>query len=495
MTDETTYAAPAAPRGLAAWMRRALAERERAQRGLDADAVHDLRVALRRCRSIADSLGRIDPSSDWRALKRVAKPLFAELSGLRDAHVVVELARRIAPPSDPVLPVLLDRLVQREEGLRQRALQAIDQFETRKWKALTRKLPRRATSIRPAVTVFKTSAVEQWQQANDLHRRALAGRSRVAWHRLRIGIKRFRYVVENFLPGKYELWGDDLRHFQDLLGEVHDLDVLWSELLRLRPMISAEARRNWSTLLEGERRQRLDEYRQRATGTASIWTQWREGLPEGARLRAASLDRMAAWASFLDPDPAGARNRRRLVLDLAQGLYAAGLGEVWGDPDALRVLEAATLLQDVGRARGSRNHHKRSRSLIRGLPPPPGWTDEELRQTALVARYHRGAEPDPSHDGYRRLGVDARRRVAELASVLRLANALDPGSAAHVLGVDIDAGAEVIRVIASGYEPSADSAARIARGKHLLERIVGRPIAVVPRSPRPRLVLVAREAT
>ena len=47
------------------------------------------------------------------------------------------------------------------------------------------------------------------------------------FHRLRITIKRFRYIVENFLPLQHAAWSDDLKHIQDLLGDVHDLDVLW----------------------------------------------------------------------------------------------------------------------------------------------------------------------------------------------------------------------------------------------------------------------------
>jgi len=43
-----------------------------------------------------------------------------------------------------------------------------------------------------------------------------------------------------------------------------------------------------SERIEAERSVRLAEYREKATGADSAWTRWREGLPDGAALRAAS---------------------------------------------------------------------------------------------------------------------------------------------------------------------------------------------------------------
>ena len=47
--------------GLALWMERVLEECDRASVEFGADPVHDLRVALRRCRSMADGLRVMDP--------------------------------------------------------------------------------------------------------------------------------------------------------------------------------------------------------------------------------------------------------------------------------------------------------------------------------------------------------------------------------------------------------------------------------------------------
>ena len=47
--------------GLRYWMERVLAECDNAASGFQPDPVHDLRVALRRCRSLADGMIAMDP--------------------------------------------------------------------------------------------------------------------------------------------------------------------------------------------------------------------------------------------------------------------------------------------------------------------------------------------------------------------------------------------------------------------------------------------------
>ena len=197
--------------GLAFWMERVLEECDRTGVDLAADPVHDLRVALRRCRSVADGLLGMDPNPAWKEMKRAGKRLFSQLGELRDAQVMDEWVRRLGDPDDPVTSTLLQFLAIREAQLKQQAALALQEFDRKQWRRWITSLPRRAARMRTGSSPFKHLALERWTEAYELHRRALRSRSQLAFHRLRIGLKRFRYIVENFLPEQHAEWRDDLK--------------------------------------------------------------------------------------------------------------------------------------------------------------------------------------------------------------------------------------------------------------------------------------------
>jgi hypothetical protein len=60
-TAGTVAGSRAEHRGLTYWMERTLKELEKVRETPDADAVHDLRVAIRRCRSVAAVMQEVDP--------------------------------------------------------------------------------------------------------------------------------------------------------------------------------------------------------------------------------------------------------------------------------------------------------------------------------------------------------------------------------------------------------------------------------------------------
>lgn len=90
------------------------------------------------------------------------------------------------------------------------------------------------------------------------------------------------------------------------------------------------------------------------------------------------------------------------------------------------ILRLASLLHEIGRYVSASSFHKHTLYLIRNSELF-GIGAGELKLIALVARYHRRATPQPSHDVFSRLNRSNRVAVAKLAAILRIANAMDEG--------------------------------------------------------------------
>lgn len=88
------------------------------------------------------------------------------------------------------------------------------------------------------------------------------------------------------------------------------------------------------------------------------------------------------------------------------------------------LLWSASMLHDVGMFIGRNGHHKHSYYLIKhaGLL---GHSEEEVALIASIARYHRGSEPKVTHEAWYTLDLEGRKVVYDLASFLRIAEALD----------------------------------------------------------------------
>jgi CHAD domain-containing protein len=275
--------------GLEAWMERVLLKAEEARHGWDADAVHDLRVALRRCRTMADALSEVNPGPGWRKLKKASRGLFNRLGTLRDTQVEKEWVKKLAAPDDPVRRYMLRALSAEERRQRDEAARALGKFERKEWRKSSKHLAEMAHFFPLESVVFQRLALSSLNEAVALHRRARKSRSRVAWHRLRIGLKQFRYIVENFLPARYAAWGEDLSHMQDLLGDVHDLDVLRVEIRRRCAERDPAALAAWLERIESERKVRLEEFRAKTNDKEFLWLAWRGGLQGGNTIQAVSL--------------------------------------------------------------------------------------------------------------------------------------------------------------------------------------------------------------
>ncbi len=461
-------------------MERVLEECDRASAEFEADPVHDLRVALRRCRSMADGLRVMDPDPAWKEMKRAGRQLFRELGELRDAQVMEEWVGRLGNPDDPVSSVLLQYLAGRETQLKQQAAIALQEFDRKQWKRWITSLPRRAARIRTGSALFKHLALERWTEAYQLHHRALRNRSQIAFHRLRIGIKRFRYIVENFLPEQHAAWSDDLKDLQDLLGEVHDLDVLWTTALQVNAFPDADSRSNWHSRIIEERARRIEKYRGKMLGKSSLWQLWRAQLPVGKQIEAAALSRLKLWGSFHDPDFKHSVHVARLALQLYDGLPFKQPPADSERVNQRAILHVAALLHDVGRSKNEKGHHKATDKLIRRLTPPLGWSGDKMRWVGIIARYHRGALPRPRQQTLVGLTPGQSQSILRLAGILRLANAFDSRRDRHIQNLKVHAQNGYLEIAARGYSPRDRTAESVAAARHLLETVYGRPVMVKP---------------
>lgn len=460
-------------------MVRVLEECQRASVEFAPDPVHDLRVAIRRCRSLADGLIALDPDPAWKEMKRAGKRVFAALGALRDMQVMAEWVEKLAPPEDAAAQGLLTFIRAQEVHFKEAAREELGRFDRKQWREWSHTLPRRAAVVRSGGLVFRHLALERWTDAYALHRRALRSRSGAAFHRARIGIKRFRYTVENFLPAQHAQWSRDLKEMQDLLGEVHDLDVLWSTALQVNAFPDAELRSQWHARILEERSRRLDRYRERMVGKTSLWQVWRAQLPTGQEIQTAALTRVKVWAGFLDPDFPHTQHVASLALQLLHGLGLHGLVPVGHERDLQRVLNVAALTQNLAGSRG-RSRQRASAKRLRRLPPPLGWPAHELALAAAVVRYHHGGMPRASAKIMRGLEASDRKIVLFLAGILRLVNAIEGGSG-RVTDLSVIIRKEQLYLYAQGYRPAPGRAEEVATARYLLETALKRSILVRPR--------------
>ncbi len=141
------------------------------------------------------------------------------------------------------------------------------------------------------------------------------------------------------------------------------------------------------------------------------------------------------------------------------------------------ILTVAAQLHDVGMFIGSSSHHKHSKYIIENSDIF-GLGEEDIRLTALVARYHRGAAPRATHPGYDALQREERLIVNKLAAILRAADALDRSHTQAVknLKIAVDEDQVVIEIGRAG-EYTAEKRAMVVKGK-LFEQVYGRVIAL-----------------
>jgi exopolyphosphatase / guanosine-5'-triphosphate,3'-diphosphate pyrophosphatase len=142
----------------------------------------------------------------------------------------------------------------------------------------------------------------------------------------------------------------------------------------------------------------------------------------------------------------------RLALGLFDGLKAL---HKMGDEER-ELLEYAAILHDIGWHIGQSGHHKHSLYLIKN-GDLEGFSLNELDIMGNAARYHRKSMPKKSHPDFMALDERSRKLVWKLASLVRIADALDRGHYGNVRGLrTIVREGSVSILIEAGTDPALE---------------------------------------
>lgn len=136
-------------------------------------------------------------------------------------------------------------------------------------------------------------------------------------------------------------------------------------------------------------------------------------------------------------------------------------------------LQSGGLLHDIGWIEGQQDHHKTALRLIIGDPSLP-FERRERQIVGLIARYHRGALPQPGHKYFSNLTDEDQHRVRVLGGILRLADGLDRSHLSVIRAVTCEVSKRQIRITCEADDSADEEIAAATKKADLLESVFDR---------------------
>jgi CHAD domain-containing protein len=218
--------------------------------------VHALRVETRRLLAGLELLEAVHPVPAIAKARRALKQQLAASGPLRDLQVQLRLTRRLPGPG-PAWKTIRRQLRRREHRqariLARKLAGAKAKNRLAVLKAALRAWPGAGSADQTVRVRLQRLLARKFDRMVRLQRRALDGAEQL--HRARIALKKLRYLAGKLQPlpdraGAAAL--GRLRRCQDLMGEIHDLDLL---LVRIKAEHPTSGKRA-AALCAATRRQR-----------------------------------------------------------------------------------------------------------------------------------------------------------------------------------------------------------------------------------------------
>jgi CHAD domain-containing protein len=203
----------------------------------DTEAVHDLRVALRRLRTLLKLARPVFGAFHTDAVRQAFRDLQASTGDLRDEEALAETLDGLKLEDAPLALWRSRRLV-RDRRLRRGLVTRLRKGELANARAMLHALL--TLPVRPdrdaALAKFARRVVQKARRGVEARRDA-GPDDVIGLHDLRIAYKKLRYAVEIFseaLPVDLAAMAEPAARFQKRLGDIHDLDVAKVALARAR---------------------------------------------------------------------------------------------------------------------------------------------------------------------------------------------------------------------------------------------------------------------
>jgi CHAD domain-containing protein len=245
------------------------------------EAVHELRVSIRRLLTQLILVEEILPGTALSKLRKALKSRFKEFGALRDLHVQRQTIGRLLA-RHPALVLLDAGLRRREKRLVKDAARSLKSAREKKlsnWIGRVRnnlleeaadELTQRQmlARIKDATTAAFDEVIKRLSVATISEPETI--------HRVRLAYKKFRYMVEALSPtwtGYSRMQLRRMAYYQRRLGRIQDLEVLRSTLLDFAEEnhASRAAFRPVSKLIDRRRREALRAFLKGADEVRSFW--------------------------------------------------------------------------------------------------------------------------------------------------------------------------------------------------------------------------------
>lgn len=211
----------------------------------DVDAIHDMRVAIRRLRTALRDLDGVVDERPLKGIKNDLKNIADMLGTIRDQDVaIIALEEFVGDAEKESVGAGVEEMIASFKGKRKRAHSKLekdlgsisidklrDRFSKRIADSVSQPELFDTPKLRDVAKVVIQMRLQKFRQMGDAIRQPLDAKK---LHELRIAAKRLRYSIELFAG----LCGDEISGFapelaklQSFLGDIHDCDV-WTDTLR-----------------------------------------------------------------------------------------------------------------------------------------------------------------------------------------------------------------------------------------------------------------------